>query len=175
MTYVSVDVEASGQYPPKYSLLSIGACDVFNTNNSFYAELARLNDNILPSAQKVVGDLWTRCIDTGLPPTRVMRDFATWLGHLHSRPIFVAFNMAFDWAYIQYYFQEFLNYNPFGISGIDIKAYYMGMMACGWHDTTKKRIKPMFKSKRKHTHNALDDALEQAELFKNLLEFNEKK
>ncbi len=40
-------------------------------------------------------------------------------------------------------------------------------------ETVKKKINDSFKSKRRHTHNALEDAIEQAELFNNLLKYNE--
>ena len=170
MVFVSVDCEASGQYPPQYSLLSIGACDVHNISNTFYAELAMLNDNISGSAMRVVGDLWQRCIENGQSPTKVMTDFNKWLESFNERVIFVAFNLGFDWTYIQFYFHEFLGYNPFGISGLDIKAYAMGKLNCEWSETTKKKLKGRIKWEGKHTHNALQDSVEQANLFRRLLE-----
>lgn len=48
--YISVDIEASGPIPGEYSLLSIGACVVNQTSQTFYAELKLLNDNYLPNA-----------------------------------------------------------------------------------------------------------------------------
>jgi hypothetical protein len=58
-----------------------------------------------------------------------------------------------------------LGENPFGIGGIDIKSYYMGLSGCTWGDTRSSRIPAEFKgSSLRHTHDALDDAIEQAEL-----------
>ena len=59
--------------------------------------------------------------------------------------------------------------NLFGINGIDIKSYYMGMNNTRWSDTTKVRIPADLKPEVKHTHNALQDAIEQAKLFENML------
>ncbi len=75
----------------------------------------------------------------------------------------------FDWMFTHYYFIKFLGRDPFGISGIDIKAYFMGKLSVPWGETTKKRVTAKFISSTKHTHNALDDAVKQAEIFEKLL------
>jgi hypothetical protein len=68
------------------------------------------------------------------------------------------------------YFQRFLGRNPFGVSALDIKTYYMardGVLR--WADTTKDAIRqrhPM----PELSHNALDDARVQAALFRRLLQ-----
>ena len=53
---------------------------------------------------------------------------------------------------------------------IDIKSYYMGMTGCAWEDTRSSRIRSELKGPSPHTHNALDDAVEQAEMFKRMRE-----
>ena len=84
--------------------------------------------------------------------------------------MFVGFNATFDWAFVNFYFQEYLEENPFGIGGIDIKAFYMGLSGCAWEDTKSSKIPSKFKGKSRHTHNALDDAIEQAEMFQRMRE-----
>jgi inhibitor of KinA sporulation pathway (predicted exonuclease) len=64
---------------------------------------------------------------------------------------------------------KFLKRDPFGISGLDIKAYYMGNRKVRWGETTKKHVRSFFDTTKKHTHNALDDAREQAEIFEHML------
>jgi hypothetical protein len=59
-----------------------------------------------------------------------------------------------------------LSNNPFGFGGINIKSYYMGLVGCSWADTRSSRIPHQSKGDSPHTHNALDDAVEQAEMFK---------
>ena len=71
--------------------------------------------------------------------------------------------------FIHWYFIHFLEHDPFGISDWDIKAYYSGLMRKRfWWETAKKQLEKEFLSKLPHTHNALDDAREQAEIFQRL-------
>jgi hypothetical protein len=56
------------------------------------------------------------------------------------KPVFVAFNAAFDWSFVNWYFHTYLKHNPFGIAGLDIKSYYMALTACNWTDTRLSRI-----------------------------------
>ena len=51
--YISVDIEAAGPIPGEYSLLSIGASIVGQSEVAFYAELKPLNDNAVPEALAV--------------------------------------------------------------------------------------------------------------------------
>ena len=108
--------------------------------------------------------------EKGIAPATAMADFEQWLKEVsvQRRPVFVAFNATFDWMFTAYYFHRFLGRNPFGISGLDIKAYYMGKFGTSWRQTAKRNIDPRFLSDR--PHNALDDAIEQAELFMKILE-----
>lgn len=48
--YISVDIEASGPIPGEFSMLSLGACIVGDTGNTFYAELKPINDNFIKRA-----------------------------------------------------------------------------------------------------------------------------
>ena len=83
--------------------------------------------------------------------------------------MFVGFNATFDWSFVNFYFQQYLGENPFGIGGIDIKSYYMGLSGVTWEDTRSSRIPKAYKdTSRRHTHNALDDAIEQAEIFRRM-------
>ena len=84
-------------------------------------------------------------------------------------PVFVGLNAPYDWMFVHWYFIHFTGKNPFGISAWDIKAYYAGVAKkTRWADTARKKMEKRFRSKRRHTHNALDDALEQAEIFQKL-------
>ena len=171
--YISVDVEAAGPFPPTYSMLSLGAVVVNDPHATFYAELRPINDRSVPGAMKVVGRTLEDFIQTGLNPKEVMTSFGGWIGSVASarRPVFVGFNAVFDWTFVNFYFHQFLGANPFGIGGVDIKSYYMGLRGCTWEDSKSSHIPKEFKgSSLHHTHNALDDALEQAELFRRMQE-----
>jgi len=60
--YIAVDVEASGPTPANYSLLSIGASVVGQSNRTFYKELKPISRNYVAEAMKV-GCLGLRCLD----------------------------------------------------------------------------------------------------------------
>ncbi len=172
-TYISVDIETSGPVPVEYSMLSIGACVVGDLSKTFYRELKPATDNFVPEALEVSGLSLERLKETGTEPAAAMREFDAWIGEAaaEKRPVFVAFNATFDWMFIAYYFHRFLGRNPFGISGLDVKAYYMGKLGTSWSETAKKNLDKRFLSNNhRHTHNALDDAIEQAEIFRKLLE-----
>jgi DNA polymerase III epsilon subunit-like protein len=141
---ISVDVETAGPNPSQYSLLSIGACDL---------SLDRLSRE-------------------GMEPLEGMHRFKTWLQETvptGQRPIFVGFNASFDWMFVNDYFHRFLGHNPFGHAALDIKSYYMGMANVPWEATSMRFLGERFLQQTHLIHHARQDALDQAEIFRNLL------
>lgn len=172
--YVSVDVETDGPIPGDYSMLSLGAVVVDASEDAFYRELRPISERFDPAAAQVSGLDRAQLVRTGADPGTAMREFAEWIGRIASgrRPVFVAFNATFDWMFVHWYFIHFVGSDPFGISGLDIKAYYMGALGkAAWSETTKRNLDARFRSELPHTHNALDDAREQAEVFRRLRAF----
>jgi len=170
--YISVDIEAAGPVPSVFSMLSLGAVIVDDPKKTFYIELKPVNDKFVPDAMKVVGRTLQDFAKNGRDPREAMTAFRDWLVSVAkaAKPVFVGFNATFDWAFVNFYFHEYLGENPFGFGGIDIKSYYMGMTGCAWEDTRSSRIRSELKGPSPHTHNALDDAVEQAEMFKRMRE-----
>lgn len=170
--YVSVDVEAAGPIPPTYSMLSLGAAVVANPEFTFYVEIAPINEHYVPEAINVIGRPLKDFTRTGHDPKEAMTEFRDWLRQVTQgrKLVFVGFNATFDWAFVNFYFHEYLGENPFGFGGIDIKSYYMGITGCAWEDTRSSRIANEFKSPSPHTHQALDDAIEQGEMFRKMRE-----
>ncbi len=176
--YVSVDVETSGPVPGEYSMLALGAAVVGDISKTFYRELKPITDRYVAEALQVSGLSLDKLKETGSEPAAAMQDFESWITSVSNdrRPVFTAFNATFDWMFVSYYFHRFFGRNPFGISGLDIKAYYMGKLGTSWAETAKKRMDKRFlSSTHKHTHNALDDAIEQAEIFRKMLEYKVEK
>ncbi len=169
--FISVDIEAAGPIPGEYSMLSIGACVVGKTNQSFYTEIKPINDHFTEKALEVAGLSLEELKVKGEHPAVVMRRFEQWILEMSgdNRPVFVAFNATFDWSFSHWYFIKFLGHDPFGISGLDIKAYFMGKHKTKWEETIKKKVRRLYRSQTIHTHNALDDAREQAEIFEKML------
>jgi len=170
--YVCVDVETSGPIPVDYSLLSIGACTIFEPHSTFYVELKPVSENFTHEAAAVHHLSLQQLVKDGVEPDKALTRFETWLleeAAPSQQPVFVAFNAAFDWMFINYYFHHYLGRNPFGHSAIDIKAFYMGKAGVPWSHTSWRFIDPNFQSEPVLTHHALQDALDQAALFRKLL------
>lgn len=167
--YISVDIEAAGPIPGEYSMLSIGACVVGDEEKTHYVQLKPLNHNAVPEALQVTGLSLETLESTGVAPTEAMSAFQTWLAAVlpeQAKPVFVGLNTPFDWSFVNYYFVRFIGANPFGHTALDIKAMYMGATGCTWNQTTSSQMAKRLHPKKKSTHNALEDALYQAELFR---------
>jgi DNA polymerase III alpha subunit (gram-positive type) len=171
-SYISVDIETSGPVPSIYNMLSLGACLVGEHVSTFYAELRPVTDQALPEALNVSGFTLDQLAHTGRDPQEVMEAFRDWVQEVASEatPVFVGFNASFDWSFVNWYFHTFLDENPFGIGALDIKAYYMGLSGCQWRETTSSQMPQQFQPSHQATHNALDDAIAQAQIFEKLLE-----
>jgi DNA polymerase III epsilon subunit-like protein len=171
--YICVDVETAGPIPVDYSLLSIGACTIFDPQSTFYIELKPINENITEESINVHKLSMQRLKLEGIAPEEALQRFEDWLKGITApkkQPVFVAFNAAFDWMFINYYFIHYHGHNPFGHAALDIKALYMGKAGVSWSQTSWRFISPQYSEKPQLTHHALQDALDQAELFKKLLE-----
>lgn len=167
---VSVDVETAGPNPRDYAMLSIGACLVDQPGRSFYVELKPTTRAVNPESLAVSGLSMEELERTGVDPEAAMRLFEEWLAELPGEraPVFVAFNAAFDWMFIDDYFRRFLGRNPFGHAALDIKAYAMGAMRSTWAATSMRILSPLFLGGQPLEHNALSDARDQATLFRAL-------
>lgn len=170
--YISVDIEADGPIPGEYSMSSFGAVVVDRPHLNFYRELKPISERWDPQAAAVSGLNRETLKKEGFHPADAMRQFADWVNSVigsEGRPVFVSFNATFDWMFSHWYFMKYLGMDPFGISGLEMKSYYAGLMGVEWGETTKRYVAQKFPSKQAHTHNALDDAKEQAEMFAGML------
>ncbi len=86
----------------------------------------------------------------------------------------MALNAPFDWSFINDYFHRYLGNNPFGHSALDIKAYYMGFAGVSWCETSMKHISTFLLQEKHLIHNALRDAQDQADIFREILKLSQK-
>jgi DNA polymerase III epsilon subunit-like protein len=177
--YISVDVETSGPYPGKYSLLSIGACVVDNPYITFYIELKPISKAATEEAIAIHGLSLVELAERGLEPAEAMSRFEQWLVAQTpegQQPVFVGFNASFDWMFVNDYFHRYLGHNPFGHAALDIKSFYMGLASVPWSETTMRYVSPRYLDHQHLTHQALQDALDQGDIFyKMLVEARNKK
>lgn len=170
-TFISVDVETAGPSPTGHALLSIGACPVDDPASGFYVELKPDREGSVPEALAVSGLSPAELARSGTDPAEAMARFADWVDTVTppgSAAVLVGLNAGFDWMFVADYFQRHLGRNPFGHAPLDIKSYAMGLLGCSWRDTSMRRLAPLFLSGRELSHNALEDARVQAELFQAL-------
>lgn len=197
--YISVDVEADGPYPGDYSMTSLGACVAGymtaereyvrvekSSDNTFYSELMPISDKYDPEAfavgvfQYYTGDPKDEAakrlhlLSTGEQGVHAMRRFYYWVAQMQNAysakgAVFCAYPLGFDWLFTYWYMMKFAQ-SPFGHSRhIDIKTLYMTKAKQSVSRAVKSNMPKSLRPKVAHTHNALDDALEQGELMMNLL------
>lgn len=165
MSYIVVDVEADGDIPHKYSMVSFGAVIVEpSLRKTFYGEVKPISEKWNPQALAISGFSREQHLVFD-DPKEVMENFADWIAQNSvGKPTFISDNLAFDWQWINFYFHYFIGRNPFGHSGRRIGDLYCGMkMNTGLNSEWKKLYR-----KTKHTHHPVDDAKGNAEA---LLEF----
>lgn len=171
-TYISVDVETAGPNPSQYSLLSIGACLVFDPAQRFYVELQPINDAATSEALQISMLNMDALKSRGQPPVEAMKRFTAWVAEVtpaDGQAVFVAFNAPFDWMFVADYFHRFLGQNPFGHKALDMKAFFIGLHSIQWSETGFDEITKHYQIDQRLNHNALEDAILQANLFRKML------
>ena len=173
--YISVDVEADGPLPGQHSMLSLGACVVGEPERTFYVEIQPISDSFVPAALAVSGLDRARLAAGGAAPGAALASFREWVSSVAGsarRPVFVSFS-SWDWVFVYYYLTRYTGGSPFGHSSLDVKSFYLGRCGGTWAGTAKRSIAKqhpeLLEGLGPHTHHALDDAREQAELFRRLL------
>lgn len=184
--YFSADVETDGPIPGPYSMLSFaivyaGSFDGVdfqrptNYNRGIYRELKPISEDYQREALAVNGLDRARLQIEGGAPSDVMTDAAEWVRQISggAKPVLVAYPMSFDWTWLYWYFVRFSRIgSPFDYSRcFDIKTAWAVKARQPISESGRSRLPGHLKSHRYHTHHALDDAIEQAEIFANIFEW----
>jgi len=185
--YFSADVETDGPIPGPFSMLSFGLVlagsfdgDAFSRpiryDKSFYRELRPISDEFQIDALRVNGLDRERLLREGSAPAAAMTEAAKWVTSLAgtARPILVAYPLSFDWSFLYWYFTRFSSVgSPFNHSQcFDIKTAFAVKARIPIASAGRRGLMPRLRSNGVHTHNALDDAIEQAQVFANLFEWD---
>ncbi|MEW2416111.1 3'-5' exoribonuclease [Streptomyces sp. NPDC046866] len=183
--YISVDIEADGPIPGPYSMISFGAAVAGLQDGAsytaadpqartFYRELRPISDQYVPEALAVSGLDRDRLLREGADPAGAMAAFRAWVRKVAqeagAQPVMCGYPASFDWTFLYWYLMRFGGDSPFGHSGcLDMKTLYAAKARVPLRAAVKGRMPAALRSTRRHTHHALDDAVEQAELMSNLM------
>jgi hypothetical protein len=181
--YISVDIEADGPIPGPYSMLSLGAAvagvqdaDGFTAadpeRDTFYRELRPISGEFAPEALAVSGLDRDRLMTEGTEPAVALAEFGDWVRRVSAgaQPVMCGYPASYDWTFLYWYLIRFTGGSPFGHSGcLDMKTLYAAKAGVPLRAVSKGTMPRHLLSQRRHTHHALDDAVEQAELLANLM------
>jgi hypothetical protein len=178
--YFSADVETDGPIPGPFSILSLalvfaGTFDGVrftapqDYHQNFYRELRPISNDFQLEALRVNGLDRDRLLVEGERPEAAMTEAAQWIGGIvgQGKPILVAYPLSFDWSWLYWYFTKFsAQGSPFNHSlCFDIKTAFAVKAGVPISEAGKSKLLPSLRPQSRHTHHALDDAIEQAEIF----------
>lgn len=183
--YFSVDVESDGPIPGRFSMLSFALVAIATFDGEHferlephgmarYWELQPIAERFDPEALAINGLDRGRLRREGMDPAQAMHEADRWVRETADgrRAVFVAYPAAFDWSFVHWYFSCFVGASPFGHGTcIDIRSFYIGAAGLTYAQSSKSRLPLELLPQAAHTHHALDDAVEQGELFSNLFEW----
>ncbi len=184
--FISADVETDGPIPGPYSMLTFalvvaGRFDGHrferppNLDDVFHAEIRPISDSFQADALRVNGLDRQRLVREGEAPELAMRSAAEWIRDRSGdgTPVLVAYPLAFDWTWLYWYFERFVpEGSPFKHSRcFDLKTAFSVKAGIPLSRSGRSNLPRALRSIRPHTHSAIDDAVEQAEIFANIFEW----
>lgn len=171
--YISTDIETDGPIPGPHSMLSLGSA-AYGADLELIATFS-VNFELLPGAEghpdtmawwNTQPEAWAACRLDPQPPESAMKSYAEWIRELGGRPVFAAYPAGFDFTFVYWYLIKFTGQSPFSHSALDMKTLAMALMKKPYRDSVKRNMpKRWFSAGARHTHTALDDAIEQGALF----------
>ncbi|MDJ0944240.1 MAG: hypothetical protein QNJ30_12280 [Kiloniellales bacterium] len=177
--FISVDIEADGRIPGRNSMLSFGSA-AFTLEKELVARFA-VNLETLPGAEgdpetlawwQKFPEAWAAARKDPEDPATALPRYAAHLealGRAHGRATFIGFPAAYDFAWINWYLHRFAGRNPLGISGLCLKTLGAALLKLPFRQATKRRFPRRWFDDLRHSHVALDDAVEQGAMGINML------
>ncbi|MFD2173499.1 hypothetical protein [Rhodobacter lacus] len=184
--YFSADIETDGAIPGYNSMLSFALvlAGTFDGSKferpkdykiSLYKELKPISEEYDQAALEVNGFDRSKLIENGQKPEVAMLEAYDWVQAVSGKgsPVFVAYPLSFDWSWMFWYFSRFCpKGSPFGHSRcFDIKTALSVKLGRSVSNSGRSNLPWRLQSSLSHSHNALDDAIEQAEIFANIFEW----
>jgi hypothetical protein len=177
--YISTDIETDGPVPGPNSMLSFGSAG-YRPDGTLVSTFSA-NLETLPGASghpetmawwQGQPDAWANARRDPQDPAVVMPRYVEWIRQLAGKPVFVAYPAGFDFLFVYWYLIRFAGESPFSFSALDMKTFAMALLKCEYREATKRNMPRHWFGPQPHTHNALDDAVEQGLLFCNMLAEN---
>jgi hypothetical protein len=174
--YLSTDVETDGPIPGPHSMLSFASAAYLADKRLIGTFSANLQT--LPGAEghpatmawwRDQPEAWAAARRDPQDPAAAMRRYVAWIEGLPGKPVFVAYPAGFDFLFVYWYLMRFVGQSPFSHSALDIKTYAMAMLGTEYRESVKRNMPRHWFDPLPHTHQALDDAIEQGALFCNML------
>lgn len=172
---VSIDGEFTGPIPGPYSMISMGAVAYDSTGK----ELSRFKVNLEELSGSVrhhktmewwlkFPEAWETATKNPVHPSQGMLYFAFWLKSLPGKPKVMGWPLPADFLFIYWYYVYFRGTTPpFKFDGIDIKTYAMAKLGIpSLKATSMEAVQRILGIPKKElSHDPVDDAVQQAEIF----------
>lgn len=174
--YVSTDVETDGPIPGPHSMLSFASA-AYTADKALVGTFSA-NLELLPGASGHPDTMawwakrpeaWRANRENLRSPAEAMASYVAWLDALPEKPVFVGYPATFDFLFVYWYLMRFVGRSPFSFSALDMKTMAMVLMKTDYRRVAKKKMPKRWFGSSPHTHVSLDDAIEQGELFCNML------
>jgi len=177
--YLSLDIESDGPIPGLYSMRELGAVAFDYTGrvlDKFSVCLLPLkeaheNPETIVFWQKFPV-VWKRIQDSSIKPIEAIAQFDQWLRkvQMQGKITCICWPASFDFPYVAYYLWRFTGECILGHSCLDIKTMLCDLIGEYHKFLGKRKLPDSCRVEVKHTHCALDDALEQGMIFFKLRE-----
>lgn len=186
LVYVVTDVETDGPDPGNHSMISLAAvaCDETGARLSHLA----LNLEPIPGHATDPGTMawwnsepsaWAATLPQRLSPAEAMSRYIAWVRGLGGRPVFAAYPLIFDGAWVDWYLRRYAGMRLltaprssetlFLGGGLDITSFALGRTRRDYDSLTHKTFPDSWLGGHPHSHIALDDAEGYAHLLGTLL------
>lgn len=189
--YFSVDIEVDGVVAGRNNMLSLGAAaidmDTGEIVGKFKNNLDTMPD-LKPDADtmkwwKQFPEMYIKARENSMHPNLVMQGFVNWVEN-HQTPdsLIFAWKPVMDLAFVRYYIhrfhprsEELTNHSIFGRQGFGLDQKTVAAIALGkkYRNTTMENLPNSLRLDEEsnliaeHSHDALEDAVEQAHIFFN--------
>jgi len=177
--YFSADVETDGPIPGEFSMLSFALVYAgrYDGNKfekpstyatSFEANLRPISQRFEQEALAVNGLDRQQLLRNGTDPAQAMVDAAAWIGEHTGKgaAVLVAYPLSFDWSWLYWYFMRFAGCSPFNHSRcFDLKTAIAVRGQRTLLESGHDNLPMALQSAMPHTHRALEDAIEQADIL----------